>query len=139
MKWNRFVFSTALMICAINVVASDSTYVAQQQESKYEKRIQRIQNQWLSLIPTHFTIQNAGNMGTISAGIGWSYGKRKQWETDLLFGYIPKHDATGAKLTTTLKGNFIPWNICLNPNADTQTKGRWGFEPLTTSIYLNTV
>jgi hypothetical protein len=107
--------------------------------SKYEENLLRKERIWASLIPTNFVIQNAGNMGTLSAGIGWSYGRQRQWETDLLIGFIPKHDSSRTKVTTTLKGNFIPWRINLTPNADMNTKGRWSFEPLTASLYLNTV
>ncbi len=140
MKWNRFVFSAAFLMCAVSMSAADSTYVDEtHQLSRYEKRVQRSERIWASLIPTHFVLQNAGNMGVVSLGIGWSYGKHRKWETDLLFGYIPKHQSTRGKLTTTLKGNFIPWDICLNPKADQQAKGRWSFQPLTTSLYLNTV
>ena len=138
MKWNRFSFNIIMLMCAVSVSAADSTSVEETQKSKYEQRIQRKEKLWSSLIPTHFVIQNAGNMGILSAGIGWSYGKHRQWETDLLFGYIPKHDSSRGKLTTTLKGNYIPWRIRLNPKAE-DNKGRWNFEPLTCSIYLNTV
>ena len=78
-------------------------------------------------------------MGVVSAGIGWSYGKRRQWEADLLFGYIPKHDSSRGKLTTTLKGNYIPWDIDLSSISAKVPGQRWYFEPLTTSLYLNTV
>ena len=140
MRWNRFVFSAAFLMCTVSMSAADSTYVDEtHQLSRYEKRVQRSERIWASLIPTHFVLQNAGNMGVVSLGIGWSYGKHRKWETDLLFGYIPKHQSTRGKLTTTLKGNFIPWDICLNPKADQQAKGRWSFQPLTTSLYLNTV
>ncbi len=147
MKLNRFVFSAAMLIFALHVTAADSTYVKEVQdstnveevqESKYDKRVRRAEKVWASLIPTHFVIQNAGNMGVISAGIGWSYGKRRQWETELLLGYIPKHDSSRGKLTTTLKGNFIPWDVNLTPKAGTDAV-KWQFQPLTTSLYLNTV
>ena len=44
-----------------------------------------------TLIPTQGVIQNAGNMGLVSCGVGWDYGRRSQWETHLLLGYVPKH------------------------------------------------
>ena len=134
MKWNRFVFSTAMLMCSMHMSAADSTYVAAVdsfkmvdstkvvavQESKYEKHLDRRARAWASLIPTHFVIQNAGNMGVISLGVGWSYGKNRKWETELLFGYIPRHDSSRGKLTTTLKGNYIPWRIDLNPSSQQQ-------------------
>jgi hypothetical protein len=74
-------------------------------------------------------------MGAISMGIGWNYGMRKnghrQWETQILFGYIPKYQSNRGKITTTLKQNYIPWSIDLRNNIK--------FEPLRCGIYVNTV
>ena len=168
MKWNKYFFSavlpllicqngrTASIECANTCYASieqvdndevaddivdenamiensvaDSIYVEDRQESRYDKRVHRYRKHWAALIPTQFVIQNAGNMGLLSAGIGWDYGKRKQWETDLLVGFIPQHQTTRGKLTMTLKENFIPWSFDL--------KRGWSVEPLTTSVYMNTV
>jgi len=116
---------------SINVKAVDSLELSQGQKSRYERKVDKAFKRWASLIPRQFVIQNAGNMGVLSAGIGWEYGKRKQWETHLLIGFIPKHQTTRAKMTMTLKENFIPWNIDL--------KKGWSVCPLTTSLYLNTV
>ena len=58
-------------------------------QSRYDKRVRRYRRHWASLIPTHNTYQFAGNMGLLSAGVGWEYGKRRQWELDLLFGVLP--------------------------------------------------
>lgn len=138
MKLRTLLFSALLLSGWAQVMAQDSISVEQTAESRYQRNLERKQKAWASLIPTHFVIQNAGNMGIISAGIGWSYGKNRKWETDLLFGYIPRHDSSRGKLTTTLKGNYIPWRIDLNPSsAADQT--HWKFEPLTASLYLNTV
>ena len=119
MKWNRFVFSTAMLMCSMHMSAADSTYVAAVdsfkmvdstkvvavQESKYEKHLDRRARAWASLIPTHFVIQNAGNMGVISLGVGWSYGKNRKWETELLFGYIPRHDSSRGNYLNTVYGH----------------------------------
>jgi hypothetical protein len=177
MKWSRFIFSIVLSLTAIQVMA-DSIYVSQPTESKYDLRVLHYRKHWAALIPTQFVIQNAGNMGVLSAGIGWNYGKRKaaikreesgacsdssereqarpsvkQWETDLLVGFIPKHQSTRAKVTFTLKENYIPWSINLGSivtkkdvalipaDAPTRSLSRshWSIEPLTASLYLNTV
>ena len=50
-------------------------------------------------------------MGLLSWGIGWDYGKRGQWETDLLLGFIPRFSSRHFKMTMTLKQNFIPWSV----------------------------
>lgn len=97
----------------------------------YEQGIHKFRKHWAALIPTQCIVQNAGNMGVVSIGIGWDYGKKNQWETHLLFGYIPKYQSNRGKLTTTIKENYIPWSICINNG--------WSVQPLTTSIYLNTV
>jgi len=136
MKSKRLIFSATMLLCAISVIAGDSIDTEQ---SYYERSMLRKQNAWLSLIPTHFVVQNAGNMGVLSAGIGWSYGKHRKWETDLLFGYVPKHDSTRGKLTTTVKGNFIPWSIDLSAISAKIPEEQWYFQPLTASLYLNTV
>ena len=128
-----------MLACTVQVMADDSIAVEQATESRYERSLERRQQIWASLIPTHFVIQNAGNMGPLSAGIGWSYGKNRKWETDLLIGFIPRHDSSRLKVTTTLKGNYIPWRIDLTPNTTGGDKPHWLFEPLTASLYLNTV
>lgn len=130
MRWNRFFISIALLVSAVSVMA-DSIYVAHPTESKYDKRVLSYRKHWAALIPTQFVVQNAGNMGVLSAGIGWDYGKREQWETDLLFGYIPKNQSTRGKLTMTLKQNYLPWSF--------ELKHGWSIEPLQASIYVNTI
>lgn len=96
-------------------------------EKRYEERINRYRNS----VPSYSKIQMYGDMGLISAGVGWNYGKRDQWETDIFLGLIPKYNSENAKATMTLKQNFMPWNIPL--------KGNFSFEPLSCGLYLNTV
>lgn len=147
MRLSRFSIKCAMTFLACWLWASaavaDSIYVEQRQESRYDKRVHRYRKHWAALIPTQFVVQNAGNMGLVSAGFGWDYGNRRQWETDLLFGYIPAHQSTRGKLTTTLKENFIPWSITLWPSLHgaehEDWRQGWSVEPLTASVYLNTV
>jgi len=101
------------------------------QNMQYIKRLQHYKQAWNNLIPAYLKIQYAGNMGMFSIGTGWQYGKNKQWETDIFFGFIPKHQSKKAKLTFTLKQNFIPWKTY-------ETK-RFHFEPLSCGIYFNSV
>lgn len=70
-------------------------------------------------------------MGAVSVGIGWHYGRHEQWETHLLVGYIPKHDAANGKLTMTLKQTCCPWQLRAYKDLY--------LEPLTAGVYLNTV
>ena len=99
--------------------------------SKYDLRMHRRREYWAELIPTQFIMQYAGNMGFMSIGIGWDYGKHKQWETNLMFGYLPKISSHRGKLTMTLKENYLPWSMYL--------KQGWMLEPLSCGLYLNTV
>lgn len=98
---------------------------------KYDKRVHRYRRAWEALIPTHTKIQYAGGMGLLSWGIGWDYGKRGQWETDILLGFIPRYSSKHFKMTMTLKQNYIPWSTYLGKN--------FSLEPLSTGMYLNTV
>lgn len=109
----------------------DSLCPPQAGQKPYDRRLHRYRRNWAALIPTQAVVQNAGNMGLLSAGIGWDYGRRRQWETQLLVGYIPKYKSHRGKLTMTLKENYTPWNIAL--------KKGWAVEPLRCGLYINTV
>ncbi len=100
-------------------------------DSRYDRRVNRMRHYWASLIPTQVVVQNAGNMGLLSAGVGWSYGKRSQWETQVLWGFIPKYSSTRTHITNTVKQNYIPWSVSFNDYIS--------LEPLQVSVYLNTV
>lgn len=100
--------------------------------SAYELRMRRRNAMWNRLIPDYAKIQTTGGMGLISVGPGWSYGRNRQWETDLLLGIIPRHSSKSAKMTLTLKEGFNPWRIG-------SSGGRLSFEPLSTGLYINMV
>lgn len=101
-------------------------------QSRYDRRVHRYRKRWEALIPTHTKLQFAGNMGLLSIGTGWDYGKRNQWETDILFGFLPKYESKRAKVTFTLKQNYIPWSLSIK-------NGPWSIEPLACGLYFNTV
>lgn len=100
--------------------------------NRYDRRVHRYRRRWEVLIPTHTKLQFAGNMGLLSIGTGWDYGRRNQWETYLLLGFLPKYDSDRAKLTFTLKQNYIPWSLQM-------WQSDFDFEPLTCGLYTNTV
>lgn len=100
-------------------------------QNGYDRRVEKYQNQWMKLIPTHTKIQYAGGMGLVSIGAGWDYGTNNQWETDVILGFLPKYSTKDNKLVLTLKQNYIPWNIPLNKN--------FSLEPLTTGLYVTTI
>ena len=144
MKWNKSVISLMMLLAPIWVMEvrpfaighEPEVYGEPEEQNRYDIRVSLYKRHWAQLIPRQVVIQNAGNMGALSLGIGWDYGHQR-WETHLLFGYIPKHDTTRGKLTMTVKENFIPWSIGLNK--ENAKKGMLSLEPMTASIYLNTV
>lgn len=99
--------------------------------NRYERRIHKYRKAWEALVPTHTKLQYAGGMGLIATGIGWDYGKRGQWETDILLGFIPRYSSDHFKLAATLKQTYIPWSIYLRKN--------FSLEPLECGLYFNTV
>lgn len=99
--------------------------------TRYDRRVHRYRRHWQSLIPTQSVVQFAGNMGLLSFGVGWDYGRHKQWETHLLFGFLPRYGSNRAKATMTVKENFIPWSVALGDH--------WAVEPLSVGLYINTV
>ena len=127
MKW--YIFSLLLLIDPARLAAAETETT--DTLDRYHRKVIKYHNRWNALIPTQFIMQNAGNMGALSAGLGWDYGRHNQWETHLLLGVIPKHQSSRTKLTTTLKETFIPWNL--------DTKRGWALEPLTCGLYFNTV
>lgn len=98
---------------------------------RYKKRVESYQDMWQSLMPSYTKLQYAGGMGLINFGFGWAYGERKQWETDVFLGFIPRYSSDKSKFTFTLKQNLIPWQKPLG--------NRWVLEPFTCSLYFNTV
>jgi len=98
-------------------------------KSRYERQSERYIRTWNSLIPDYSKIQIAGGMGVVSVGVGWDYGRKKQWETDFFIGILPRFSAQAASMTFTLKQNYIPWRYSFG--------GKWALEPLTTGMYIN--
>lgn len=135
MKWSIFkhlLFSLLLVAgCCPSAqgqeVANDSNFYSR----PYAKRIHRYRSNWEKLIPTHTKMQFAGNMGLLSFGTGWDYGKKDQWETDLFIGFLPRYESKKAKVTMTLKQTYLPWNLPLNRS--------FSVEPLACGLYVNTV
>ena len=81
---------------AFTIVKADTVlpYIAEPVlRTGYDRRVHRFRKNWERIIPTHSKIQYAGNMGLLSFGTGWDYGKRNEWETDLLLGFIPKYSS----------------------------------------------
>jgi hypothetical protein len=122
MKW--FIFSILLLL--------SSFAAAQDNPDFYSTHVQKVEEKWSRLIPKYAKVQYAGSMGLVSAGVGWNYGKNKQWETDFMIGLIPKYTTDAIKLCLTLKQNFTPWYMQL-------TKSNFYIEPLSAGFYFNSV
>lgn len=84
---------------------------------------------WRNIVPTHAKVQYAGGMGFMSFGAGWDYGRKGQWETDFLIGFLPKRYSDKFHMTFTIKQNYIPWSISCGKSL--------AFEPLTCGMYIN--
>ena len=114
--------------------SDDVVYTSQtrtHRHNRYDRRIHRYRRRWEAFIPTHTKMQFAGNMGLLSFGTGWDYGKRNQWETDVFLGFLPKYQSKRPKMTFTVKQNYMPWSFDLGR--------QFSAEPLACGIYLNTV
>lgn len=127
--WNFKRMAILILVCLSSLngygeVSVDETY-------KYKKRVESYRDFWESLMPTYSKIQYAGGMGLVNLGLGWQYGKKDQWETDVFLGFIPRYSSDETKITFTLKQNFIPWQTPLNKALT--------LEPLTCALYFNTV
>ena len=127
---NKNLLNTKALLIGLCSVLSVMSIHAEDLD-RYNKRISQYQDLWTSLMPTYTKVQYAGGMGLVSCGLGWSYGKNKQWETDAFLGFIPRYSSDQSKITMTLKQNFIPWRMKLNET--------WTLEPLECGIYFNTV
>lgn len=115
----------------LNRALAAQTSVAAGPDSIYRERTRRYNRFWTHLVPRQFSVQFAGSIGLYSLGVGWHYGSREQWETDLLWGYVPKKNGSENHQTLTIKQRFIPWEIYLGHHR------RWSFSPLTTGAFVN--
>ena len=121
-----------MLLCILVSIFSVAGYAERTEGSpQYQKRVNQYRDLWEDLIPTYSKLQYAGGMGFLNVGVGWAYGKNKQWETDAFLGFIPRYSSDNSKITMTLKQNFIPWKKPLNESLT--------LEPLTCSLYFNTV
>lgn len=123
MKWLNFKIVSALFVA---LLISGDMY----SRTDYGKRIENYHSSWNKLIPRYSKIHFAGSMGLLSFGLGWNYAKH--WETDLFLGFVPKYTTDRAKITFTLKQNYIPWNIKFK-------KSEFSIDPLSCGLYVNTV
>ncbi len=99
----------------------------------YARNAARMKKGWARLIPNQWVSQFAGNIGAYSIGLGWHYGRLDNWETELLWGYVPRSNGSEEHQTLTLKQRFVPWRIPLSQSQ------RWVLEPLTAGLFANLI
>lgn len=131
MKLLNFSIALLLALLPLHSSANETDSLFHNKNRVIDCREHRSREGWARIIPTHCKLQFAGSMGLFSAGIGWDYGKKARWETDLLLGYVPKYNSDKSHYTFTLKQNYIPWRVPL-------TRGL-SLDPLYTGAYLNTI
>ncbi len=100
-------------------------------QSKYERRIERREIFWQKLLPDMYMLQYAGGLATVSAGIGWDYGRSDQWETHILFGYIPHRYNHPHYFTFNIRQAYIPWKIGIAQSVR--------FKPLSVALSVNSI
>lgn len=100
-------------------------------QAQNTKHIEKIESKWMSLMPNIGVMQYAGNIGFMSAGIGWDYGKNNRWETHLLLGYLPHFTFDDDAATITLREQFMPCQY--------RRSELFSVNPLTLSTSLNAV
>lgn len=131
----RYIISIIMLILpSLYMVAESPLYTIERDStlSPNERRIYKRERMWAALIPKHEILQYAGNMGLISTGVGWNYGKHNQWETELMLGFVPKYSTERAHVTITIKENYIPWRLSLGQSP-------FSIEPLHASLYVTSI
>lgn len=124
-------FFSVLMGLAVSAVQAQ-TVEQDSVQTRYEKMMTRRMERWQRLIPSHYKLQYAGSIGAGSIGVGWTYGKKDQWESDLIFGFLPKFESEHNKLVLTLKESYLPWRIRIK-------QSDWVVQPLSCSLFLSSV
>lgn len=127
-------YLTSIVACLFFSVVSyatttDSTHIDSSEVTIKHKR--QLKKASFSLVPSNYQTQIAGSIGLVSLGAGWDYGRKDQWSTEFLTGFVPRYDTDRAKITFTLRQAYTPWSIPLNKH--------FSYNPLRTGLYLNTI
>lgn len=95
------------------------------------KQEDRQRNYYQGIRPEQLWVHYAGNMGMFSFGPAWDWGKKRQFETGFLLGYIPKFSSDSPKMTLTFKFNYIPYKFLDGEKIS--------YTPFYTGFYTSTV
>lgn len=132
MRLSVAIFSV-LCLCAFPHRTSAREYEkTDSARTRYEQMMVRRMERWQKLIPDHYKVQFAGSIGVFSVGTGWTYGKKKQWETDIMIGFLPKFESEHNKAVLTLKESYVPWKLRI-------AQSNWVLQPLSCSLYLSSI
>lgn len=126
------VFETSVLAASLSTDSTcrDST-VERLVNERYMRRVERAHRRWMGLIPNKVMAQYAGNIGMLSIGIGWDYGRKDRWETYLIAGYLPKQESRDDYWTFTLKQMYTPWDVKMYRN--------FTFQPFYATFMVNTI
>ncbi|MCM1079944.1 MAG: hypothetical protein NC116_10865 [Clostridium sp.] len=116
---------------SILTAESDTLTTEKAEYDKSEKLTNWYKARWAALIPNRFSLQYAGDIGMVSAGIGWCYGKRGQWGTHVFLGYLPKNHTPSSYWSFTVKQTYTPWSLPLGK--------QWTVEPLYGTVFINSI
>lgn len=126
--------------------STDSTPAAVQDSLTKPTRVERLTDKrrqhWDAIIPRQAILQYAGNVGLISMGVGWDYGRHHNWETHLLLGFLPRYNSQRAKVLLTLRESYRPWGIRIGNHRQLvgrSTRADLTYNPLAIGMALNTV
>lgn len=128
---SKIVAALLLLCCGTPVSAHERDSLSGGESRRLDYREHRGYEGWARLKPTHVKAQYAGGMGVVSLGMGWDYGRKCRWETDLFAGFLPRAYADRFHMVFTLKQNYIPWSIrCCD---------RLAIEPFTCGLYATLI
>ena len=128
----RLIFSLLIATAALlHAAAAEAPDSAQAANMRYLKRLEWRERQWMRLIPNLFSVQYAGGIATVAAGIGWDYGPHDKWETHLQLGYLRPRYNHPHYWTLTLREVYTPWAIDIGRHLD--------FKPLYATLFLNSI
>ena len=82
MKWSiiRVGIVAMFMSMATIVLGMTDDDREQRRAERHQRKLQQYKSGWNRLIPKYQNVQYAGSMGLLSLGVGWDYGRKKQWE-----------------------------------------------------------
>lgn len=132
MRLSNVIFKAFFPLLMSVPATAQTAEAVDEEQTRYEQRMTRRMERWQKLIPTHEKAQYAGSMGIMSLGMGWTYGRKDQWETDLMLGYLYKYKSDHNKAVITLRQCYIPWSLRIK-------ESDWVVRPLSVSLFFTSI